>query len=500
MRRTRACALLLLFACLGGGCWNNPPPPTHEAAAFAWRADIVTDAPSPLYRFELTPELDRIRRNGAPGIAVLDATGAKLFCGGATLRGSNDPVFTLRNEIAARVREGGDLTHCDDAIPTCIAGKKCGVPDECPRKTIDTAGTALDDATRPEDILDALHVDPSPPACRPESSDAARECTSADAPAIARYHRERQRREDARHLVERYGIKYTGHYPQPLQTVSTVRNRGGAIASGPSRSGSGAMGGAIVGQFNPGNGGPVDKSPPKIVEPPLGADIDAATWLVTLADDVPKNDLVMLELTWNLPPPIAYPKAALVTFDARGELKREKFGIGPDADKYVRGAPVVQSVPTHASTRYLRVVTPEATPDLHLVGARAFYFTPKPFAAETHDAVYWFEPSDHPPFHVGLDARNGDCSGAIYGEKAKSLPRLAEADWPPAARLGAPERGASNTAEAIAHDQTLSAWIRWARYVLVAWLAALAVTAARWAWLARVASPRRSDRSRGTTR
>jgi hypothetical protein len=263
MRRTGARALLLLFACLGAGCWNNPPPPTHEAAAFAWRADIVTDAPSPLYRFELTPELDRIRKNGVPGVAVLDATGAMLTCGGAMLRATNDPVFTLRNEIAASVREGDDLTRCGDAIPTCIAGKKCGVPDECPRKTIDVAGTALDDATRPEDILDALHVDPSPPACRPESSDAARDCTIADAAAIARYHRERQRREDARHLVERYGIRYTGHYPQPSQTVPVVGNRGGAIASGPSRSGSGAMGGALVGQFNPGgNGMPADTSPP----------------------------------------------------------------------------------------------------------------------------------------------------------------------------------------------------------------------------------------------
>lgn len=498
MRLTRRSALLVL-ACVCGGCWNNPAPQTHEAAAFAWRADIATDAPSPLYRFELTPELVQVRRNGAPGVAVLDATGATLACGAAG-HASNDAVFMLRNEIATSVREDGDLARCGDAIPTCIAGKTCRVPDECPRKTIDVAGTALDDATRPEDILDALHVEPSPPACRPESSDAARDCTTADASAIARYHRERQRREDARHLVERYGIHYTGHYP-PLQTVSIVGNGGGAIASGPTRSGkSGAMGGALVGQFNPGDGRPVDTSPPKIVEAPLHADIDGATWLVTLAGDVPKNDLFMLELTWNLPPPIAYPKAAIVTTDARGEVKREPFRIGPDNDKYAPGVAIVQTVWTRASSRYIRIATPEATPDLHLVSARGSFFTPKPFVGDTHDTWYWFEPSDHPPFHLGLDARNGDCTASIFGAKAKSLPRLAQADWPPQARLGAPERSASKTAEAVAHDQTLSAWARWARYVLSAWIAALAVTAARWAWLARVASPRRSDRSPRTTR
>lgn len=489
------------MACLCGGCWNNPAPPTHEAGAFAWRAEITPGAPSPLYRFALTPELEQLRKGGAQGVAVLDATGATLACGvkGYT---SNDPVFTLRNEVAASVRANDDLARCGDSIPTCIAGKACRVADECPRKVVDVSGTALDDATRPEDILDAQHVDPTPPACRPESSDAARDCTSADADSIARYHRERQRREDARHLIDRYGIRYTGRYPQPPQTVPRVANRGGAIGSGPMRSGpTGAMGGATVGIFNPGgNGEPADTSPPKIVEPPLKAGSDAATWLVTLADDVPKTDLLQLELTWNLPPPIAHPEAAVVTFDAHGEVKRAPFGIRPDNDKYVRGAPIVQTVPAPAANRYVRIAMPEATPGLELVGARGFYFTPKPFLADAQETWYWFEPSEHPPFHLGLDARNGGCGGFIYGEKAKSLPRLAEPDWPPPVRLGAPEQGSSKAAEAVAHDQSLSAWVRWARYVLGAWIAALALTAARWAWLARAAGPRRSDRSPGTTR
>ena len=469
--------LAVLFAAGLAGCWSNPPPPTSDAKAFASRADIATDESSPVYRFELTPEIEALRKRGSlSGLAVFDASGKMLRCG-ASGNSLNDPVWTLRNEIAATVAEA-DLSRCGSPLPTCISGKPCVVPDYCPHRTVDVAGTALEDAARIEDLVAAASTALSPPPCRPESGDADRECATGDDEAVASYHRNRQRKADARRILERAEIRYT---PQP-PAVGVSTAKGARHTTGSSRS---MLDGALVMQTNAGDPQSDELRKPLVVDPPLTPEEDAAGWLIALDSGVPAHEWLSLELTWNLPPPIPSTEATLISFNTKGGISRDKFHVGPDNDKYRPGAAMIQTVPARDAGRYYRVVLPSTSAQLKLVSARAVYYTSKPFLDGRRDHWYWFEATTNPPYRLGLDPQQGGCGGYMDRAMAATLPRLGAPEWPPLARMGAVQATPMNWRDTAVHDQKLAAWLRWSEIVLGTWLAAMLVILARWAWLAR---------------
>ena len=426
------------FGCMGvTGCLPVPLPPNDASTdAYGWKAPIEIPYGETFYRLEIPDNLAAwMEAYAVQSLAVFDANHTLQKCG--QLRGaSNNPLATLPQVIEGRISLF-DAGACGDgpSPKICFKGQACTIPDSCSPQIVDLTGTSLEGLSTVSDILATANTDILPVACRPDMSDAARDCVASDESARNVFRLKTTRRSDAQAFIDNFGIT------------------------------SEAQGRPLIGA----------SSKPE--------SLDSNDLLVAL-DRIP-DAVPLLTLEWKAPFAGGLMGAAKLTcFNSNGSTSDEGFNIQLDGGS-VQGGPMVQTLGTACLVRSYRLTLHPAIPDLKLARLSATTFAPKPFV-HSGRTQFWIEPSGAAPYSVFLEPGRNGCSAQENVFEVNKLQHVREANWPPpTGAIGTPvanERGVWMTIRANRRD--VGAWIYWLALVGGTFAVALTVTLVRWAALA----------------
>lgn len=427
-----------ISASLGvAGCWHVPLPPNDSSTdAYGWKAPIEIPGTEPYYRFQVSENLRGwMKQHSVESFAIFDADGKLQSCGPMSA-GSNNPLATMPAVIQ------GHITPFDPAIcgtgpapKLCFKNKPCAIPDFCSPQIIDVAGTSLEGMTNLSEILAAAHSSPVRVACRPDTPDASRICDENDAKARSASRLAYEQQLEAREFIDNFGIE------SELQASS------------------------------------------KPEAPSASVRLDPNDLLVTL-DQVPPT-VPQLTFQWNKPSSIGHAGTAKLTcYNPDGSTLDEGINIEPNGAIAPTG-PMLEYVGIVCRVRNYRVVLHPSLPDLVLEAVTATTFAPKPFM-HGDTTQFWVAPSGRAPYSAFFEANHGACGGTANVAEVSKLPHARDADWPPSAGdIGAPGVHPRDAwIMLLSSKRDVVAWLYWLGYVGSAFLFALIVTLARWAWLA----------------
>jgi len=459
LRRVCVIAVVLLGALTG--CWQGPEPPRSTGSdTYGFRAPLVEEGTDALYRFDVTPDIDRwMTQRGVQGLAVFDADGQPARCGEIGSRASALDSMSRTTQGEVRAFDPEDCEGTDE-VRICAEGHPC-VPDYCPHVTAKQRDISLlEGADTPDALLALANADlPPAPQCVREGQGI--DCTAGGKGALDVSHKRDPRRDQARALLRETG--FADEYDPELDRAKA--NRGPPI---------------VVLRIPPGApGAPI--FPYRLKAHPIDPPGIEGGFVVAF-DEAPSE----LRLIWNRKD--AKGTVRLVGYDAAGKRFENRDALQGAHSGSVDE--LGQRVRSHPTIREYRVVVESDAADLQLIGATSTTHVDKPFVR--HDVKqYWFSASGHGPYWVYLEPHQSTCARTT-GASFENVAAAADPDWPRAAMLGSVvENPRGHMAALEADHRGIGAWLNWGAAVGVAWLLALLAVVVRWLWIAYGSARRR---------
>ena len=441
MRLIAAAALTLLLA----ACMEGPrTPKSNEAPSYSSRMPIELADDGTIHRLEL--EATRY-------IGIFDADGVPQRCG--RIDPMSGPIAETATVAEARIAEFDPAVCRGSPQPAvCFSGHACRIPSYCPHATIDLGRddvlAGIDDFHRLVEIANAplptSECDAAPARC----SDPARDALDTEK-ALAP-------RRGARFALGNAGF---GDWvqPDPEQPRRWF-----------------SPGDTTLGQNQP-----RDPRANAMIKPARHAGplpdlvVPAGMHGYVISFDAPPDEI---HLSYS--PPLSAPagRTRTIDFDARG-ARNDRIDALEPAGRYPSHPDPRQALAKGAHAQEMLVIVESDQPELRLVAATSTHRTRKPFVAG-RKSVFWFATTGRAPYAVYVEPKQSNCDAHAPDTDVRA--HRDDADWPPAAHVGAIEPNPRSLLAAAASARfELLVWAWWAAAIGTLWILALLALALRWA-------------------